>query len=191
MARNDEIEAGAKAIAKDCNLPGGRTVKLARVVARHLHWFDAAEDRGLTWDDMIALLAIAGVRRPNGLPLSRGTLSSAVWRKRNEVTAENKRCDQSPVGGGIAELAAQPGFQSGPRTNDVSSSKEASNNRATHARQPFRRSASGETGTPNALNLPNLSGRKSKDDAVNQGDAPDVLAFMKQAAKLRQRHDDG
>lgn len=191
MARIDEIEAGAKAIAKDCNLPGGRTVKLARVVARHLHWFDAAEARGLTWDDMIALLAIAGVRRPNGLPLSRGTLSSAVWRKRNEVTAEKKRSDQPPVGGGIAELAAHPGFRSGPRKNDVSSSKQASNDRATRARQPVRQRASSETGIPSGLYKPNSSGQKSKDDAANQSDVPDVLAFMKRAAKLRQSHDDG
>lgn len=78
VARNDEIEAGAKAIADDLNLPGGRRKKLARVVEDHLYWFDAAEARGMTWDDMIVALAAAGARRKNGTPLSYGSLSSAV-----------------------------------------------------------------------------------------------------------------
>lgn len=100
MAKKLDIEAGARAFSEDLRLPGGRQKKLARVVERHLLWFDAAEAQGLTWDDMIAVLAAAGAKRKNGLPLSRGTLSSAVWRKRAGKSVEKKRTSvatRSPV----------------------------------------------------------------------------------------------
>ena len=80
-----EITAGAKAIAADMMLPGGSTAKLAKIIERHLQWFEAARQRGMTWDDIIALLFEAGAYRQGGLPLSRGHLSSLVWRKSKAV----------------------------------------------------------------------------------------------------------
>ena len=53
--------------------------KVARVVADHLAWFDAAEAWGMTWRNMAAMLS--EIDR-NGNPLSIGPLSPAVWRAR-------------------------------------------------------------------------------------------------------------
>jgi hypothetical protein len=85
MATSKEIEAGAKAIAEDLRLPGGGLKKLARVIADHLGWFDAAEARGLTWADMSRLLFAVGAKGQNGRPFSVGTLYSTVWRKREDA----------------------------------------------------------------------------------------------------------
>jgi hypothetical protein len=68
---------------EDYHLPGGGRKKLSQLVAGHLAWFDAAERRGMGWRDMIGVLTAAGVTRRGGKPLSIGTLSSAVWRKRS------------------------------------------------------------------------------------------------------------
>ncbi|ALN72282.1 hypothetical protein M673_06112 [Aureimonas sp. AU20] len=72
---------GARAIAADIDLANGRQVRLAKVIDRHLAWFEAARRRGLGWDDIIEVLFVAGVKRANGTRLSRGHLSSLVWRK--------------------------------------------------------------------------------------------------------------
>lgn len=74
-------------MAADAALPGGRRKELARLVDEHLHWFDAAEKRGMTWGDMSRLLFSAGVRAQNGRPIPIGTLSSTVWRKRQDATS--------------------------------------------------------------------------------------------------------
>ena len=90
MASNKEIETGAKAIADDMALPGGGLKKLARVVGDHLDWFDLVERRGLTWGDISRLLFVAGVKSVNGRPISIGTLSSTVWRKRPSAESSAK-----------------------------------------------------------------------------------------------------
>jgi hypothetical protein len=106
MAINNEIEAGAKAIAEDLRLPGGGLKKLARVVEDHLDWFDTVEARGLTWPDMSRLLFAAGAKGRNGRPFSVGTLYSTVWRKREDV----KR-----VGKGVASSKSTTGIQGATR----------------------------------------------------------------------------
>ena len=88
MASNKELEAGLKAMVEDFHLPGGGRKKLSQLVAGHLAWFDAAEQRGMGWRDMIGVLTAAGVTRRGGKPLSIGTLSSTVWRKRSEAAEE-------------------------------------------------------------------------------------------------------
>lgn len=87
MLTDKQIEAGAKDLAADAALPGGGRKKLARLVSEHLHWFDAAEKRGMTWGDISRLLFAAGVRAQNGRPIPIGTLSSTVWRKRQDATS--------------------------------------------------------------------------------------------------------
>jgi hypothetical protein len=82
MASNRNIEVRLRAIVEDFHLPGGRLKKIARLVANHLDWFEAAEARGMTWSDMVSALFAAGVTGRDGKPLSVGTLSSAVWRER-------------------------------------------------------------------------------------------------------------
>lgn len=91
MASNKELEAGLKAMVEDYHLPGGARKKLSQLVAGHLAWFDAAERRGMGWRDMIGVLTTAGVTRRSGKPLSVGTLSSAVWRKRSEAAEKADR----------------------------------------------------------------------------------------------------
>ncbi|MGL3107245.1 hypothetical protein [Bradyrhizobium sp. BR 1432] len=84
MVDNKALESGLKAMAVDFHLPGGGRKKLSQLVAGHLDWFDAAERRGMGWLDMIRALTAAGVTGRGGEPLSVGTLSSTVWRKRAE-----------------------------------------------------------------------------------------------------------
>ena len=95
---DEEIIAGAKAIAGDMLLPGGSAAKLAKVVGRHLQWFESARQRGMTWDDIIAVLFEAGVRREGHLPLSRGHLSSLIWRKNRTVTKSRDYALVHPTG---------------------------------------------------------------------------------------------
>ena len=85
MAKSNEIEAGARAIAEDLRLPGGGQKKLARVLKNHLDWFDMAEDRGFTWADMSRLLFNAGAKRENGSAFSVSTLYLTVRRKREDA----------------------------------------------------------------------------------------------------------
>jgi antitoxin component of RelBE/YafQ-DinJ toxin-antitoxin module len=54
-------------------------------VQDHLGWFDVVEARGLTVDDMVRLLFARGVKHKDGRPFSVGSLSSALWRKRQET----------------------------------------------------------------------------------------------------------
>lgn len=91
MATSREIEAGLTAITEDFNLPGGGQKMLSRLVENHLGWFDAVEARGLTVEDIGRLLFAGGVKRKDGRPFSVGTLSSALWRKRDE--AERRASD--------------------------------------------------------------------------------------------------
>lgn len=77
------IMDGAKAIAASLQGPGGQ-IKLSKVVADYLPWFDLARERGMSWDQMIRVLANAGATRESGLQFTRGHLSSAVWRARQQ-----------------------------------------------------------------------------------------------------------
>lgn len=95
MATNNEIEAGLRAITEDFNLPGGGQMMLSRLVQDHLAWFDMVKARGLRVDDMVRLLFARGVKRPDGRPFSVGTLSSALWRTREE--AERRALDSQPT----------------------------------------------------------------------------------------------
>lgn len=94
MANNKELEAGLKAMKEDFDLPGGGRKKLSQLVAGHLRWFDAAQRRGMGWRDVIRALTAAGVTGKGGKPLSVGTLSSTVWRKRAEAEEAMDRAGQ-------------------------------------------------------------------------------------------------
>lgn len=59
-------------------LPGDGRKKLTRVVSDHLAWFDAAEARSLTWDNMSRLLLSADAHGNNGGAIPVGMLSSTV-----------------------------------------------------------------------------------------------------------------
>ena len=158
--KNRDIEAGAKMIAGDQMLPGGRRKKVARLVEDHLSWFDAAEARGMTWEDMSTALSAAGVTRPDGRPLSVGTLSSAVWRKRNQATL--------PEQPHRAAGSSRPISVEKPHTSRAGLSQSNSNKQSKRDVRPTPRS--GRVDQPG-------------DDMAPKGAG--VLAFMHRAAKMR------
>lgn len=141
-------------------LPGGRRKKLSRLVEDHLAWFDAAEARGMTWEDMIAALFAAGVVRPDGRPLSVGTLSSAVWRKRNHA----------PVPRSASQAPKPPRSRSANRPSALRERPDP----------PSSKQASGEGDRPGAR--AEKTGQP-RDDTRPQGAG--VLAFMHRAARMR------
>jgi hypothetical protein len=89
MARDKELETGLRRMSEDFYLPGGGRMKLSRLVAEHLGWFDVAELRGMGWRDMIRALTAAGVVGRTGKHLSVGTLSSTIWRERDKTKQED------------------------------------------------------------------------------------------------------
>jgi hypothetical protein len=184
MARDKAIEAGAKAIAADLALPGGGRKKLARVVEDHLDWFDAVEARGLTWNDMARLLFAAGAKGLNGCPISVGTLSSAVWRKRKKILTSL----QSARTRTDARIAPpQNGLRKGINGRRVLLGGEppapAISDRISRTSKE-RRTATGSTppATRNSSKVASLkpSGNKPASKA-------ETLAFMKRAAAIRRK----
>lgn len=99
------IKEGARRIAAALRSPGGQ-IKLARVVGAHLDWFGLVQQRGLSWDQMIRVLANAGATRENGLPFSRGHLSSTVWRARQERPGMAMVLPQTPSGSAASVASA-------------------------------------------------------------------------------------
>jgi hypothetical protein len=123
MVDNKELESGLKAMAEDFRLPGGGHKKLSQLVAGHMHWFDAAERRGMGWRDMIRALTAAGVNGRGGKPLSVGTLSSTVWRKRAETEDVMSRADRQarlappePISQPVRSRKASPKQGGRPKT---------------------------------------------------------------------------
>ena len=176
--KNRDIEAGAKAIASDLQLPGGRRKKLARVVAEHLEWFEHAEARGMTWDDMIAVLAAAGVKRADGRPLSRGALSSAVWRKRQD----GRIASGQKAGLLVEETRGVPARQMSTRIEQGSAQRQTAG-RGT-ANRPAAKSPSRKSTPAADRSAPSgVQGRQR--DASNA-----VLAYMQRAARIRRSADE-
>jgi hypothetical protein len=174
MLTDKQIEAGAKALAADAALPGGGRKKLARLVGEHLHWFDATEKRGMTWGDISRLLFAAGVRAKNGRPIPIGTLSSTVWRKRQDATD--------------VSVPKPPSAQSRQRMHetkveysepDIRGLKKPAVPRGTSPSKP-KQSTSVMTKPPQAKTPANSRSASSEQ----------TLAFMKRAAALRRTQRD-
>jgi hypothetical protein len=184
MATNKDIEAGAKAIAADLALPGGGRKKLARVVEDHLDWFDAVEARGLTWNDVTRLLCAAGAKGRGSRPISVGTLSSAVWRKRKEAqtsmpsarTRTNARIapPQNGPRKGIGRRSVLVGGEPPAATISEKISKTSI--------EP--RTATGST-PPATRDLSN--GAALKPPGNKPASKAETLAFMKRAAAIRRK----
>lgn len=162
-----ELLEGAKAIAEDMKLPGGGDAKLARIIDRHLDWFDAARDRGLEWSDIITMLFNAGVTRKDGRPLARGHVSSLVWRK--QAATRRARGTRPPLA-----AAETTGNNRGGHV-EIGKSLGPPKNRAMSA-SPKTASSSGGKRAATAK-------RPLAGSAKNQ----EVLAFMKRAAAMRKR----
>ena len=174
MAKDKELERGLKAMADEFRLPFGGRMELSKLVAGHLDWFEAAERRGLRWPDMIRALAAVGINGRNGKPLSVGTLSSTVWRKRVEA--------------GMAKASA------GPRLSPAASSmfiEPARTPKLISATQPQR---SKRADAPPAKESAEVKRKRTapSNDLVSRSRAPsrnDVLAYMDRARTIRRRSD--
>jgi hypothetical protein len=175
MVSNKELEAGLKAMAEDFHLPGGARKRLSRLVAGHLWWFDAAEQRGMSWRDMIRALAAAGVTGKGTKPVSVGTLSSTVWRARTKTAGEaDGLCIEGRPGPKAIEPRGQP-WRSPKRQPPVQTQQD-------------RRRAS-----PQNVDDARAGRPASKQPAG--GDRPgrvnkDALAFMDRARAVRRRSED-
>jgi hypothetical protein len=108
--KDKDIESGARAIAEDFKLPGGRRKAVAKLVRHHLSWFDAAKDRGMGVDDILTLLTHAGATYEDGSSINFDTLSNALWRKRNGKSVEPAQKDtvQRRRNKGVSGRSVQP-----------------------------------------------------------------------------------
>lgn len=97
MNKSDRaLKQGLRAIAVDYRLTFEKGTKaLAKLVDAHLDWFTLAQKRGTTWGDMIAALTSVGVVSPTAKPISIGTLSSTVGRKREAIERVGSKSHQS------------------------------------------------------------------------------------------------
>ena len=182
MAKNREIEAGAKAIAEDLGLPGGGQKKLARVVESHLAWFDAAEARGMTWAGIARLLFSAGAKGRNGRPFSVGTLSSTVWRKREDAE-RNAESGASPSKLRIRASLQEPLPQKGLSDRAEPPRKPRQSRQSTFG-EPEPRSKTVEKKKMKASkerSLPAMSAKALPKGSSNR----DLLAFMRRSAAVR------
>jgi len=178
---DEDLLKGAQAIAADMKLPDGGRIKLARIIAGHLDWFERARERGLEWSDIVALLARAGATRGDGRPLSRGHVSSLVWRKQQGLNAPAlvpvAKTHEEAVATPVRKLSKRPGWLSGidlPVADGAGS--PATQSAKPPRRRPHRHAA--DAAPPAAPELPS-----GPDLPTTDGDK--MLAFMRRAARLR------
>lgn len=170
MIGNKELESGLKAMAEDFHLPGAGHKKLSQLVAEHMHWFDAAERRGMGWRDMIRALTAAGVKGRGGKPLSVGTLSSTVWRRRAEAENVMRRADRQ------ARLATPEPVQESQPVRSRKASPEQGGRLKAAAGKPTSPSAS-------ALPPPKAPERGKSDQTPNASRS--IHEKLARVAKLR------
>lgn len=177
MANNKELEIGLRAMVEDYHLPGGGRKKLSQLVAGHSAWFDAAERRGMAWRDIIRVLTAAGITGRGGKPLSIGTLSSTVWRKRHDVSDEagHHRQDRARRPGSIQSVQGSLRDQKRPSAEDTQRAKRTINQQ-------------GNDGGKAGGSRPTASKRSNA-----RGGEPnkrDVIAFMDRARSVRRRSEE-
>jgi len=176
MAHNKELEAGLRAMAEDFHLPAGGRKKLSQLVAGHLQWFDAAERRGMGWRDMIRALTAADVTGRGGKPLSVGTLSATVWRKRAET-------EKTKDGAGRHARLASP-EPAPPHPRPSKEAKHLSAGQPRRSERPVSRSIGDQAQTSRQSLI------HSKHPAhETRSQNKDVLAFMDRARAVRRRSD--
>jgi hypothetical protein len=177
MANNRELETGLRAMAKDFRLPGGGRKKLSQLVAGHLWWFDAAEKRGMGWRDVIRVLTAAGVTGRGGKPLSIGTLSSTVWRKRADA--------QESTGGPSLRTRPDPR----PISSHRKSPREAKSLFAGQARRK-KRTLSPQIADDHAQAARVVANPSKRPIGGLRTKNKDVLAFMDRAREVRRRSEE-
>ena len=182
MSRNNkELEASLKRIADDYRLPGGGRKKLSQLVAEHLDWFDAAQKRGMGWRDIISALAAASITGKRGEPLSIGTLSSTVWRKRAEIKQDDNV--RSLQGARPRPPAKFPKF--GSSTKDFAFRRDKSGDK------PGRDSQTSTARTGRTANAGrSISTKQPPPIRAKSHSSKDLLDFMNRAKIIRRREID-
>lgn len=179
MAKNKDIESGARIVAEDFKLPGGRRKAVAKLVKDHLSWFDAAKARGMAVEDILSLLTSAGATYDDGSAVNFDTLSNALWRKRNGASAGPTKMDEP-------QPLRSNSVAGGRATEPTNVHKPATKNRP---RQPVNPIAPNRTAKPGG-DLVTGGAPGKRPHARVQGEKPkasnaDVLGFMKRAAAIR------
>lgn len=176
MNKSDSaLKQGLKAIAVDHRLPFGEGKKaLAKLVEAHLDWFILAQKRGMTWGDMIAALTSVGVVSQTGKPISVGTLSSTVGRKREAVERAGTKSHRAQVENDARRLAH-------PLTLETRISRPPAGKKRQEevVRLP-------EAGEPKLSRAVPRSADRSDSKSRRQTNK-DVLAYMNRARSVRSR----
>lgn len=109
----DRLPAAAqqrlRIIGKDALNLIGELRDFQRAFDRHLDVFDALIADGTSHEVIGLLLAEVGVRRSDGRPLSRGTVSSALGRARERAAARTARARPAPRTQAAPQAAASSG----------------------------------------------------------------------------------
>lgn len=174
MASSKELQAGLKAMAEDFHLPGGGRMKLSKLIARHLAWFDVAERRGMGWRDVSRALAGSGITSETGQPLSIGTLSSTVWRQR---AAETEHID------GRHQVRQQPATK--PAVVHAKLSKSTTPPKA--RKKPRKNHAELRSGNGQDDGQPKAATNSKRSTSEPAGKSENILAFMARAHAVRRR----
>ena len=187
MATSKEIEVGLKAITEDFNLPEGGQKKLSRLVQDHLGWFDVVEARGLTVNDMVRLLFARGVKRKDGRSFSVGTLSSTLWRKRDEAErrVQNVAKLQYRAGALPAPQSQSRAIKRGP--GRVTASPKSVSAPTKKALLPNRIENQRGDAKPAQSNKPSFS--KAGFSSNDRNSLVDARTSMKRAAAIRRKED--
>jgi hypothetical protein len=184
MAKNKDIESGARIVAEDFKLPGGRRKAVAKLVKDHLGWFDAAKARGMAVEDILSLLTSVGATYEDGSSINFDTLSNALWRRRNVTSVEPTKIDKMRQ----------------RRPNKVASGRAIESTKAHkpvpkhRPRQPVHPIDPRRTAKPGGdLVTSGASGKRSHPQV--QGEKPkassaEVLGFMRRAAAIRRPRGD-
>ncbi len=181
MRRNKDIEAGARDVAADFKLPGGRRKKLAKLLKDNWSWFDAAEARGMAAEDMLHTLTNAGATYEDGSSIKLSTLANALWRRRQAGPVETThkpaaRPRQSNKKDGKRRAGKAPG-----------ASQPVSRRRAPRAQHLSDDLGSGRSigSGPAASGAANKQPRALASAKGAKASPTDVLSYMRRAAAIR------
>jgi hypothetical protein len=183
MAKDKDIESGARAIAEDFKLPGGRRKAVAKLVRHHLSWFDAAKDRGMAVDDILRLLTRAGATYEDGSSINFETLSNALWRRRNADTVEAPQRDKA--------RAPEKKDAGGRAVKVANSLKPAAKHRPRRPTHPIDDNRAAKPGGGLATDgLPSKKPHARVQSEKAKTSSADVLGFMRRAAAIRRPRGD-
>lgn len=179
MAKNKDIESGARMVAEDFKLPGGRRKAVAKLVRDHLSWFDAAKARGMAVEDILSLLTSVGAIYEDGSSINFDTFSNALWRKRNGASVEPTKIDK-------VQPHRPNKIASGRAVEPSNVHKPAAKHRPRQQVHPIDPNRTAKPGGD--LVTSGVAGKRPH--ARVEGEKPkassaDVLGFMRRAAAIR------